>query len=95
MRCWALSRLGGRFGYFLIFLGLGEGKASRESPRRQEGGGGRFFIENPRRGEGSSRRGGRADGAWRVSVGNFGGGGGLNIFFRRQNFHKEEFELLI
>ena len=48
------------------------------SPRRQEGGG-RFFIENPRRGGVSrSRRGCEAG---RVSAANWGifGGGGRNV----------------
>ena len=41
--------LGGHFGYYLFFLCSGEGKGESEAPGR---GGGRFFIENPRRGEG-------------------------------------------
>ena len=46
-----------------------------------------FFIENPRRG--FSRRG-RGRGAGKVSAANWGiwgGGGGLNIFFRGRNVH--------
>ena len=60
---------------FFFFL-LGEGEGESEAPGR-EGGGDRFFIENPRRGGGASRRG-RGRGAGRVSAanwGNFGGGG--------------------
>ena len=48
---------------FIIFLlGGGEGKGESEAPGR---GGGRFFIENPRRGGVLPR------GAGRVSAGNF------------------------
>ena len=60
-------------------------RRGRGSPRRQEGGGGRFLIENPRGGGGSPRRGG--GGAWRVSVvGDLGGG--LNIFVRGRASHQ-------
>ena len=53
-------KLGGHFGYFL-FLRLGEGKGESKAPGR---GGGRFFIENPKRGGGESprRRGGEGEG---------------------------------
>ena len=53
------------------------------------GGGGLFFIENPR-GGGWGRERGR--GARRVSAANWGiflgGGGGLNFFFRGRNVHQ-------
>ena len=54
-------KLGGRFGYFLFFSARGRG---RGIPRRREGGGERFFTENPRRG------------VCRVGWGGGGGGGG-------------------
>ena len=57
-------------GYFDFFLARGRG---RGSPRRQEGAGVRFFIENPREG------GGRGEG--REGVGEEFGGGRLNIYF--------------
>ena len=64
--------LGGTFRIFLLFSARGRG---RGSPRRREGGGGRFFIENPRMG--------RLPGGWGRGVrgregvcGEFGGGGG-------------------
>ena len=63
---------------FFIFSAQGRGKGS-EGPG---GRGGRFFMENPRRGGGSPRRvgaGGR--GSRRVFEGIFLGGGVLNIFF--------------
>ena len=68
----------------IFFFCSGEGKGESEAPG---GGGGRFFIENPRRGEGSpGGAGGR--GAGRVSARNLGGGG-PNIFFRGRNSHQE------
>ena len=50
----SLELLGGRFGYFLFFC-LAEGKGESEVLK---GGGGGFFIENPRRGS-PGRIGGR------------------------------------
>ena len=72
--------LGGRFGYFSFFCCSGEGKGVQGA---KKGAGGRFYIENPRRG-GSPRREGEWGGAGRVSAGIIffgGGGGGFNIFF--------------
>ena len=61
---------------FNFFL-LGEGKGESGAPGA---GGGRFFIESPRKGAGVSRRPGR------VELGKvLGGGGGLNIVFRGRN----------
>ena len=68
--------LGGRFGYFLFF-------SAREGEGR-EGGGGRFSIENLR-GEGSPRGAEGSGGCLRRIGDFFGGGGGLNIFFRGRN----------
>ena len=53
------------------------------------GGGGPVLIENPRRGWGLQD--GRGCGAWRASAVNWGiwGGGGLNIFFRGRNVHRD------
>ena len=80
----ANSKLGGRFGYFLFFrLGGGEGESGATGRE-----GGRFCIENPRRGGFSQEGVGGGEGAGRVSAGNLGelgGGGGLNIFFRGRN----------
>ena len=77
--------LGGRFGYFLFFL-LGEEEGG---VRGRWEGGCRFFIENPRRRGGFSRRG-RGRGAGSVlACGELGiFGGGLNIFFRGRNVHQ-------
>ena len=65
--------LGGRFGYFLFFSPSGEGKGESGGDREA---GGRFFIENPRRGGCLPGRvrgpGGCLQGFWE--------GGGLNIF---------------
>ena len=67
--------LGGRFGYFLFFC---SGRGESEAP----GGAGRFFIENPTRGVGFSRRGrGREGVCGELGHFFFWGGGGLNIFF--------------
>ena len=61
--------------FYFFLLGEGEGRVRG----RREGGGCRFFIENPR-GGGGSRRG---RGAGRVSAANWGswGGGGTKYFF--------------
>ena len=69
------AHLGGRFAYFLLFFFCsGEGKGESEEP----GGGGRFSIENPRRGGGCLPSGwGRAEG---VFAGNLGGGGAKYFF---------------
>ena len=50
-----------------------------------EGGRDGFFIEIPTGGGGLSGRWGGGRVAGRVFVGNFWGGGGLNIFFRGRN----------
>ena len=66
------------FNFFL--LGGGEGES--EAP----GGGGAFFlIENPTRGGGFP--GGKGP-RGREGIGEFWGGGGLNIFFRGRNVHQ-------
>ena len=72
------------FRIFFIFSARGGGWGS---PRRREGWGIGFFIENPRREGGFFRTGG----AGRVSAANWGEfwGGGLNIFFRGRNVHQE------
>ena len=75
--------LGGRFGYFLFFLlGGGEGRV-----RGAGKGGGRFFIEYPRRG-GVSWAGGAGGSRGQEGVCGEFGGGGLNIFFRGRNRHQ-------
>ena len=82
------SELGGRFGYFLFFLCLGEGKGVRGT--RNGVGGASFLIENPRRGV-SQERGGGGGARGREGVcGDLGGGGELNIFFRGPNAHQEK-----
>ena len=64
-------------------------KRGRGSPRRQEGGGGgRLSIESRRRGVGVFRRGRGREGVC-GELGNFWGGGVLNIFFGGRNVHKE------
>ena len=78
--CWT-------FRIFFIFFPLGEGKGESEAPGR---GGGRCFIENPRRGGSPTRGGG---GAGRVSAGNLGGGG-LNTFFGAEMPTKVRIEIL-
>ena len=66
------------FRIFLIFFSArGSGKGS---PRSWEGGG-RFFIENPRRVGVSRAGGGGGRGAGRVFAGNLGGGGAKYFFF--------------
>ena len=62
--------LGGRFGKIFFAWGRGRG-----SPRRRRGGGGRLFVENPRRG-GVARD--------RSVCGDFGGGGRSFLFFRAE-----------
>ena len=64
--------LGGRFGYFLFLFCSGRGKGSP----RPAGGGGRFFIENPRRGGSRRGRGAAGPGGCLRRIGDFGGGGG-------------------
>ena len=62
---------------FYLFFCSGRGKGESEAPG---GRGGRFFIENTRRGGGVSRReSGR--GAGRVSAANWGIGGGATYLF--------------
>ena len=62
------------------FLCSGEGKGESDAPGR--GGGVDFLLKNAR---GGSQERGEGEGAGWVSVGNFGVGGGLNIFFRGRN----------
>ena len=50
-------------------------------------GGGRFFIENPRRGGGPATGGGRGPGGCLQGIA--GGGGGLNIFFQGRNARQD------
>ena len=70
-----------------IFSARGRGKGS---PRRREGVGDDFFVENPRRGGSPRRAGGRgARAARRVCAGNVGGGG-QNNFFRGRNSHQDQ-----
>ena len=77
--------LGGRFGYIYIFF------SARGVSRGAGGlGGGRFFIENPRRGV-SWAGGGEGPGGFADSMRKIGGGGGLNIFLRGRNSHQESF----
>ena len=75
--------LGGRFGYFLFFLCSGRVKGGFEA---QGGEGIGFLLKIP--GGGWFQEG--REGVGRVSAANwgFGGGGGLNIFFRRRNVHQ-------
>ena len=82
---WDAMKTWWTFRIFLIFFCSGEGSGS---PWRQEGAGGRFSAENPRRGGVLPREAG-GGGAGRVSAGNFGGVE-LNIFFRGRNAHQEE-----
>ena len=74
--------------YFLvdvsdIFYFFCSGRRESEAP----GGAGRFFIENPTRGVGFSRRGRGREGVC-GELGNFGGGG-LNISFWARNVHQD------
>ena len=57
------------------------------SPRRHEGGGGRFLLKIPGGGGGGR---GRGRGAGTVSAANWGigGGGGAKYFFSGQNVHQ-------
>ena len=73
---------------FYFFL-LGEGEGGVRGARSGGRGGGRFSIENPRRG---SLQDGRGRGAGRVSAANWGifGGGGLSIFFGGRNVNQEK-----
>ena len=68
---------------FFFFFCSGRGKGESEAPG---GVGDRFFIENPRRG---GRPGGAEgpEGCLR-RIGEFWGGGGLNIFFQGRNVHQ-------
>ena len=69
--------LGGRFGYFLVFL-LGEGEGESEAPGR---GGFHFLLKIPGRG-GGFQEGPRGREGVCGELGNLGGGGGrLNIVF--------------
>ena len=66
---------------FIFFFGSGRGKGESEAAGR---GGGRIFIENPRRGGGSPGGGTEGPGGVCSELGIFLGGG-LNIFFRGRN----------
>ena len=70
-----LLKLGGRVGYFYF-----SARGTKRGSRRLLEEGGRFLIDNPRRGVGglfSQERGGGDRGAERVSAGNWGGGGAI------------------
>ena len=67
------------------FFCSGRRKGEFEAP----GGGGQFFIENPRRGGVFRRGGGEGPGGCLQRIWELGGGGGLNIFFRGRNVHQE------
>ena len=69
-------RLGGRFGYFLFFFVLGEGKGGV----RGAGMGGSVFIENPRRGGSPAQEGPRGREGVRGKLGNLGGVGAKYFF---------------
>ena len=69
---------------FIFFL-LGGGERGVRGAGR---GGGRFFIENPRRGGLPGGWGRGARGAGRVFAGNVGGGG-AKYFFSGRNSHQE------
>ena len=84
--CMPISLSWSTFGYFLFFSCLGRG---RGSPRRRGGGEGWFFYWKSQEGG----EAGRSRGAGRVSAANWGifeGGGGLDIFFRGRNVHREK-----
>ena len=66
------------FNFFLLGRGEGGVRADRE---------GGFFSKSQDGGGGVSQRGWGSDGAGRVSAGNLGGRGGLNVFVRGQNVH--------
>ena len=68
-------KLGGCFGYFLFFSARGGGKGGVRGATR---GGGRFFIENPRRGMGFPGGGWGFQEGRLERIGEFGRGG-LNI----------------
>ena len=67
------------------FFCSGRGKGESEAPG---GGGGIGFLLKIPRGGGISRRGRGREGVC-GELGYFGGGGGLNIFFRARNVHQE------
>ena len=69
-----------------IFFCSGEGKGDSGATGR--GGGGRYFIGNPRRRGVSEEGGGGREGAGRVSAGNLGGR--LHIFFGAESDTKKE-----
>ena len=76
-------QLGGRFGYFLFFFGSGRGKGESEAA----GGVVDFLLEIPE-GGGLHEEGPRGREGVCGKLGIFGGGGGLNIFFRGRNVHQ-------
>ena len=71
-----LSKLGGRFGYFLFFFFCSGGEGESEAP---VGWVARLFIENPRRG-GVSRARERGARGWEGVCGEWGGGGVFFLF---------------
>ena len=71
----AQALIGGRFEYFLLFFCLGQGES--EVPGT---GGGRLFIESPRRGGSPTRGGGGGGEGSRGCLQGFFGGE-LNVFF--------------
>ena len=69
-----------------IFFCFSTRGRDKESPRRRAGGGDDFFLKIPGGGGwGSPAVGAGRDGVGRVFAGQFGGGGGLNIFFRAES----------
>ena len=74
-----------RFRFF--FFRLGRGKGESEAPG---GEGDRFSIENPRREGSLGREGPRCREGVCSELGDFGGGGGLNIFWGGRNVHQAE-----
>ena len=80
--CGPLHELGGRFGYFLLFL-LGGGEGAVRGARK---GGVGFLLKIP----GEGREGGGSIGPGGCPQG-IGGGGGLNMLFRGRNSHQVNF----
>ena len=79
---------------FRIFFIFSVRERGRGSPRRREGGGGRDVLLSKSQEEGvPGRVGARGRGAGRVFAGNCAGG--LNFFFRGQNYHQEDIWTLV
>ena len=75
-----------------IFYFFCSGRRKGESEAPGVGGGGRFFIENPRRGGAPEGEGPRGREGVCSELGN-GGGGGQNIFFGAEMSTKPEVRL--